>query len=127
MRRLAALGLAILLLLMAGSIWALGVGTPPRAQCTIGCILDVYPCRDPVTGGPPVVHCPGSAGPGSMLEADLLSRSTAATVLILALAGLGVLTFLWWWTDRGRPRPRPDGDDPPPDDPPLDPIGPSVA
>ncbi len=116
MRRLAPLGLAILLLLTAGSIWVLGVGSTPRPLCTVGCILDVYPCRDPVTGGPPVPHCPEPA-------AGAATQSVAATTLTLALAALAALSLLWWWIDRGRPGPGPDAGGPPTVGPPPEPVG----
>ncbi len=115
MRRFAPIGLAVFLLLLAGWGSGIGFGDTPRVVCTVGCVLDVYPCIDPVTNRPASEggsHCPSpGSGPGSTPEADSFSHGLATSVLRLVLGALALLICLWWWLNRDRVKVRPDAHD----------------
>ncbi len=122
MRRFGPIALVVLLLLLAGWVSGIGIGSRPPVFCNVGCILDVYPCIDPVTNKPPVLDDgSGCLAPGSttgLPPADVgpFPRGIATSALSLALAGLALLIGVWWWLDRRRSKAPPDAYHIPPGD-----------
>ena len=118
MRRFAPVGLAILLLLLLiGCGSGVGSGGNSHPMCTVGCILDVYPCIDPMTNRPASEGRSGCSSQslsalGTTREPDPLLRSLAAAALLLAVAALSLLVVVWWVIGRAR-RKVPDLDDEP--------------
>jgi hypothetical protein len=108
MRRFAPVGLAIfLLLLLTGCGPGIGLDDDLLPLCSVGCILDVYPCRDPVTNASEVgPHCPAQ-------PFDTVVHSLAWDALLLALAALALVVGAWWWLGRRPAKEPPDDDDGP--------------